>query len=126
MQWDLASEILYIPATALPKVAILISYLRIFTDKSSRLAGYTVLCITFGYMIAFCLVFAFHCQPTAKSWNLALPGHCILLLPYLWNSILNVATDCMVLFLPIPMLLRWKAPTRRKLATGGVFATGTL
>lgn len=126
MQWASAPEILYVPATALPKIAILISYLRIFPDKGFRVAVYTIMFITLGYMVAICLVLFFHCNPVAKNWNPLLPGHCILLAPYFWNGVLNIITDLMVLLVPVPVLVRWKVPTRRKLIAGGVFATGTL
>lgn len=126
-QWAPASELLYVPASALPKVAILIAYLRTFPDnKNFHVAVYTVLFITLGYIISICLAIFFRCQPIAKAWDLALPGHCILTTPYFWNGVLNVITDVMVLAIPIPTLLCSKIPTRRKFIIGGVFATGTL
>ncbi|CAF9923628.1 hypothetical protein IMSHALPRED_005975 [Imshaugia aleurites] len=120
-KWESALEFLYVLATALPKVAILISYLRIFSVRNFHVAVYSILSMILGYTIAICSVIFFPCEPAAESSSL----HCILLLPYFWNGILNVVTDFMVLLVPIPMLVIWKVPMRRKLMTGGVFATGT-
>ena len=60
-----------------------------------------------------------------QKWNPTLPGHCILLLPYIWNGILNVMTDFMVLLMPVPRLVAWKVPLRRKLVIGVILATGS-
>ena len=125
-QWASATVVIYVPATALPKVAILIHYLRIYPEKNFRIVVYTVLSVTVGYMIAICLVLIFRCHPLAKNWNPTLPGHCILLLPYVWNGILNVMTDLMVILVPVPRLVAWKVTLRRKLVISVMLATGSL
>lgn len=43
-----------------------------------------------------------------------------------WNAFLDVITDLVVLLLPVPMLVWWNAPLGRTIATGCVFATGSL
>ena len=78
-------------------------------------------------MIAICLAFFFQCKPIAKLWNPFLEGTC---LPseelYLWNSILNVITDILVLLIPMPMMRALDIGIKQKWTLGGLFAVGSL
>ncbi|KAI4236121.1 MAG: hypothetical protein L6R40_006246 [Gallowayella cf. fulva] len=126
-RWAAAAPIVYCPAVALAKIAILIFYLRLNPNKSFRNSVFAVLILTVGYMIALCLAIFFQCRPVAKFWNPFLEGHCVHAYDlYLWNSILNVVTDFLVLLVPIPMLRKLQVGTRQKWVIGGLFGIGSL
>ena len=117
---------LYIPATALPKVAILLSYLRVFPKKAIRIKVYAVLFLTIGYVIAAFLALWLQCHPIDKSWNVNIPGQCFAVPQLLAIGTLNIAIDIMVLLTPIPTLIQWEADLRTKILMGGVVATGSM
>lgn len=117
---------LYVPATVFPKVAILMSYLRVFPNKDVRVRVYIVFLTTIVYMVTTYLVLFLQCHPIAKSWDMSIPGHCLLIPPLVANGIFNVTIDIMVLLVPVPFMIEWKVTTRVKLLTGGVYAIGSL
>ncbi|KAL8665663.1 MAG: hypothetical protein Q9168_007657 [Polycauliona sp. 1 TL-2023] len=126
-RWSAAATILYCPSVALAKIAILIFYLRLNPTPSFRYSVFAVLFITTGYMIALCLAIFFQCQPVAKLWNPILEGHCVKVVDlYLWNTILNVSTDFLVLIVPIPMLRKLQVGTRQKWVLASLFGVGSL
>ncbi|KAL8877571.1 MAG: hypothetical protein Q9198_004436 [Flavoplaca austrocitrina] len=125
--WAAASVIIACPAVALPKVAILVFYLRVNPTQPFRYSVFAVLFITLGYMIALCLALFFQCQPIAKFWNPLLEGQCLNQEDlFLWNSILNVFADFLVLILPIPMLRKLQVGMRQKWIIGLLFGIGSL
>ena len=127
LQWGAAANIVYCPAVALAKVAILIFYLRLNPQKTFRYSVFAVLFITVGYMIALCFALFFQCRPVAKVWNPLLEGHCVNAKDlYLWNTILNVITDFLVILVPIPMLRTLQVGTRQKWVIGLLFGIGSL
>ncbi|CAL8576420.1 hypothetical protein XPA_002305 [Xanthoria parietina] len=126
-RWGAAANIVYCPAVALAKVAILIFYLRLNPQKTFRYSVFAVLFITVGYMIALCFALFFQCRPVAKVWNPLLEGHCVNAKDlYLWNTILNVITDFLVILVPIPMLRTLQVGTRQKWVIGLLFGIGSL
>lgn len=110
----------------MPKIAILMSYLRVFPTKTTRIIVYAIFVMTVAYMVASCWAFWLHCHPLAKFLNTTTPGHCVPIIPMLANSISNVTLDIVLLLASIPMLLKWEVSTRMRFLTGGVFATGSL
>ena len=117
---------LYIPATALPKVAILMSYLRVFPKKIIRIQVYAILFLTAGYVIAAFLALLLQCHPIDKFWNVKIPGHCFVVPQLLAIGIFNIAIEILVLLTPIPTLIQWEVGLRTKLLMGGVVATGSM
>lgn len=78
-------------------------------------------------MLALCLAIFFQCNPIAKLWNPFLEGSCVHAYDlYLWNTILNVVTDFLVLLVPIPMLRKLQIPKKQKWGLAGLFAIGSL
>ena len=67
----------------------------------------------------------FQCVPLRKLWIPTVPGRCInfeaLIIA---GGVLNVVTDFAILGLPMPLLWRLEAPTRRKRLLSIVFSFG--
>ena len=65
------------------------------------------------------------CIPLRKLWNPTVPGKCFnyeaLIIA---GGVLNVVTDFAILGLPMPLLWRLEAPTRRKRLLSIVFSFG--
>ena len=110
------------------KLAILICYLRISPQKSFHYAVYVAMFITVAYNLSLMLALIFGCSPIAKAWDLRIQtGSCINRpAVYLSNAILNVATDFMILLLPVPMIRALKMPFRQKLLVAAMFSVGSL
>ena len=77
--------------------------------------------------IALFLATVFECTPIRKSWIARTPGHCFpqKVLPYT-SGTLNVASDILVLVLPIPCIWGLNMKIGRKLRVLSVFGLGIL
>ena len=79
------------------------------------------------WYFAYTFIVAFACAPTAKSWDFELPGHCINS-----NSLValatvpSVASDVIMLALPIFWVWKLQMARRRKLEVSLIFAMGFL
>ena len=118
--------LLYIPATAIPKIAILLSYLRVFPNKNVRIGAHITIFFTISYVITSFLGLSIRCRPFAKYWDNSIPGSCILVPQILANAIFNVAIDLMVLLVPVRTLIKWNVNWRVKYLMGGMMAIGSL
>lgn len=116
------------------KICMLLFYARL-TDKVRSMTiririGAYLLPITF--LIVIC-VELFGCSPVQKHWQIypnpgkfCYPAHSF---PSLYTLIiLNVSTDFYLMFIPLPMVLKARLPTKKKIGlvamfTGGLFAT---
>lgn len=118
-----AGVIIYVWAVGLPKVAILLFYLRVNPTRSFRYACSTVIFITFAYMFALTFALLFPCRPINKLWEPFIEGKCIDQNPiYLANVIINTIVDVLVLLLPIPMLIKLQVNTRTKILLFSIFS----
>ncbi|KAG8162365.1 hypothetical protein KVR01_008130 [Diaporthe batatas] len=123
--------ILLSPAIVLAKVSIIAILLRIFPQpmKCLRLflfatAGLIILCCTCQ---AFLVIF--QCSPVQFSWMLGGPneGTCYGLEPIVLTlGIVNVVTDFVICFTPIPSFLRLKMPAAQKACLCALFLTGLI
>ena len=102
-------------------------YLRFTTDRSFNLAAYLVLFVVVGYSIVGGFGFLFLCRPIEAVWDYALPKSCVNIMAwYITCAALNVATDCVILFLPIWLLRPLRVPLPQKLALTLVLMAGGL
>ncbi|KAL6233034.1 hypothetical protein BDW75DRAFT_242426 [Aspergillus navahoensis] len=109
------------------KISLLLQYLRIFPSYKFRILCYIVMGVVIAYS-TWAIVSGFvNCVPVAKFWDRELPGNC-LSFEALWffNASMNIATDLILLILPMPLITQLQLPKRQKLALMGVFALGGL
>lgn len=123
-----ATEWLYLTAVALPKISILAFYLRIFTMRYARITCYILIFIVAANWVVFEIVWAFQCSPVAYQWDKSIPGgKCIdVQASYRASSAPNIATDAIMLILPIPIAWQLKVSVIRKLGLIFVFLTGSV
>lgn len=117
-----AIPILYSVAVALPKMSVLLLYLRIFMDRFSKICCYTLLGIIGSTTIANIFASAFQCNKPTAAWDLTLPGRrCSNIQAHLtYGSLPNIVTDVAMLILPIPVVRRLKVSTDVKV---GIYVT---
>ncbi|KAI0102816.1 hypothetical protein GGR51DRAFT_280366 [Nemania sp. FL0031] len=122
------AQIFWIIATGLVKLSILTFYLRVFGILNYiRFSAWILIILVASWMIGNTVAHGLQCIPVEKIWDSALPGHCLdTVLLYLIGSIADVVFDFIILFLPVPAILRLQLPTSRKLSLLVIFALGGL
>lgn len=114
-----AAQFVYALAVALPKIALLLLYLRIFPEGNRRartviwiiLVVVSLHCLVDGIIVCFTI-----CQPFSYQWDPSSLGKCgNWLLVYKVYGIPNILTDLAILALPLPMLSRLQMGKAQKM-----------
>ena len=124
-----AEEFLYLTCVTLPKVSIVLLYLRIFdSDRHVRNASWMVMAAVLIWMVAGYVICVTSCQPFPFRWDKTIPGgQCAdLIAVYRFTSIPNILTDLAILILPIAPLYRLQMKPIRKVGLMIVILTGSL
>lgn len=126
-QYFLACQVLYKAAALFAKLSMLFLYLRIFSSYHFRIAAYIVMFICTGTAIGTILPTIFACHPIEKAWTPTMPGKCIWT-PGIWyaSSSINIATDVMIIALPIAQIRTLKLPKAQKIGLCLLFSLGFL
>lgn len=110
------------------KVALLISYLRLFKGTSHsvyrRVVWIAMVAIVAGHLgCSLTLILA--CNPVHKSWDPATPGTCLAAGPsFTAYAIVTIVSDVVVAIIPIPVLLQLKVNTGKKVGLIVIFLLG--
>lgn len=122
----LAIQWIYITAVTLPKICVIVLYLRIFTQKAYRMTCYLLVAVVIGNFLAGGLTSSLSCIPLAKFWDKSLPGHCINTNAFFrWISFPNILTDVGILVLPLPLIYGLHSTKNQKLGLVVTFLTGS-
>ncbi|KAL2133306.1 hypothetical protein VTI74DRAFT_2572 [Chaetomium olivicolor] len=128
-QVSFAAQALFVPATALAKISILISYLRLAPINSlfRRLSIAGIWFVALSQIIFFIVLFT-QCIPLSSYWNLLNHNRdCLDEAPSLLaQAIATVTSDFIVWVLPLPALYRAKLPLHQRLALIVLFSFGAL
>jgi len=113
----------------LTKMSILQFYLKFLTTRPRlRMIIYVsmVIVVTYSFVTSFEWLYA--CQPLNKYFDLTIEGSCVNPTKFtVFNGVMNVVTDAMVLFFPLAILSDLHhLPIREKLAVTGIMMTGGL
>ena len=123
-----ASIILLILGFTLPKLSILILYLRIFTGRKTRLVSWITIALVAAQGVAFSVASIFACAPVEYFWNkLILDGECINL-NFFYQSfgLPNIVIDAMILITPLPAIWGLQASVARRTGITFIFLTGVV
>ncbi|KAK3897651.1 hypothetical protein C8A05DRAFT_38780 [Staphylotrichum tortipilum] len=110
------------------KVALLISYLRLFKGTSHvvyrRVVWIAMAGIVAGHLgCALTLILA--CKPVHKSWDPLVAGTCLAPGPsFTAYAIVTIVSDIVVAVIPIPVLLKLKVNTGKKIGLIVIFLLG--
>jgi hypothetical protein len=118
----------YATAITLVKMSLVVSYLRIFPSRSFRRlvfsTGVLIICMWL------CSIFSimFECVPVEAAWNWEEPrARCIDVLAFFYvSSSVNIATDIVIWFAPLPIFWGMNMVTRDRVAICGLFGFGFL
>lgn len=122
---------LYFLGIMFTKLSILTLYIRIFqVKKMFRNLCYGMMAFTVVYLIMFFFLFAFNCNPPARTWHLigwTGGGSCFdnIKTSYAVGGI-NIFTDVVILIMPIPLLSQLNLNFTHKIGLIAIFGTGIL
>ncbi|MCJ1389690.1 hypothetical protein MMC18_002547 [Xylographa bjoerkii] len=121
-----ALEWLYLASIALPKISIVALYLRIFTSRTARFTCYLLIFIIVANWISFLFASTFQCSPIAYQWDKTIEGGTCFNIEAAFKAsgAPNIATDAVILVLPIPTVWRLKASWIRKAGLMFIFLMG--
>lgn len=124
---SLAVQALFVLATSLAKVSILVSYLR-FAPRNTWFRRWTqmsISVISVGNAVFLVVLFA-QCTPLTSYWNFARgPTDCLPEAPPLMSqAVFTVLADFVVWVLPLPTLMRAQLPSAQRLALIILFSCG--
>ncbi|CAN9310184.1 unnamed protein product [Alternaria sp. RS040] len=122
------ASIIYCPFLASAKLSLLFFYLRLSHIQWFRLCVYASMFLVVGYNIALVFPLIFACTPFRRNWDVTITeGSCIDRTPlYMATAVLNMATDILLLILPIPMVVKLQMPRVQKAGLICIFGVGSL
>ncbi|KAL4739336.1 hypothetical protein BDV11DRAFT_205185 [Aspergillus similis] len=113
------TQVAYIPAIILTKVAILCFFMQVFPGQKFRLLCYGTIVWCFLFMISTTITAILACVPVDKMWTNWMGNHegvCYDNNAFWWaHSAINIATDLWILGMPIPMLLKLQLKLKKKI-----------
>ncbi|KAL6864649.1 putative PTH11-typeG-protein-coupled receptor [Trichoderma novae-zelandiae] len=120
------SQVTYKAAINLTKCSILLLYLRLFKIVGwIRWACWGLFACVITYCVSSIIATICQCNPVAKAFDKTLPGTCIDLARFWFaNAGFSIATDIIILLLPMPLVYQLEAPGAYKIALMAVFAIG--
>ncbi|KAH7068960.1 hypothetical protein BKA63DRAFT_397026, partial [Paraphoma chrysanthemicola] len=109
----------------LNKTSVVLLYMRIFISKNFRWVCYVALAIIIGSGVATVFATIFQCVPLQRSWNKTVDGTCIdSSMFWIANAVLNIATDVIVLALPVREVWKLQLRLQEKIMLYAVFLLG--
>ncbi|KOS16843.1 hypothetical protein ESCO_004731 [Escovopsis weberi] len=119
------AQIFYKLTISLTKVSILLLYLRIFVQKWFRICAYILIVIVSMYIVASVGVSIFQCTPIRGAWDKSIHPKCVSLTQNWYaNAGFAIATDVLVLVLPLQPIWGSQLPVNQKRALILVFLLG--
>jgi hypothetical protein len=126
-----AYEFVYITVVVVIKTSIIMFYHRIFAIPPYVYAFYFCAFLVSAWWVSMFIVLIVQCRPYNYFWiqhtDLAATGSCINLRAFfIANGATGVATDFIILAVPIPIVLSLRLRTIKKVAVCGIFLLGSL
>jgi hypothetical protein len=125
----LAFEIVYFTSVALPKLAIVVLYLRVFNWKGGmRVTALVLLAILAATGLSLIITACFQCRPLAYWWDRTIPGGtCIdVQLFFHAQSVPGFVLDFFIMALPLKTIWGLKMPTPKRVALMMIFLVASL
>ncbi|CAI6338473.1 unnamed protein product [Periconia digitata] len=120
------NELIHPFAVAIPKICVVLVYLRVFTGKGERMAAKILIGAIMTTCLAFTIALMFQCRPFKFNWDKTIPdGTCFDIVIFgQSSSIPNIVTDLVLLILPIRTVTVLKISKGRKIGLMIIFLTG--
>ena len=121
------AQIFYKITINLTKTSILLLYLRIFLQRWFRICCYTLMGVILAYMVATTSSSIWQCTPIRGAWDKSVHPECINLTKNWYaNAGFSIATDVLILLLPMQPIWASNLTVNQKRALIIVFALGGL
>lgn len=122
---------LYLLSIMCTKIAILLLYVQLFGIKRPfRYLCFAMMGVVASYCIIFFFIEAFNCNPVTKVWHsLTYKGKFSCFDNSMVEFVIggfNIATDLIILVMPVPIILNLKMDLKRRLGLLVIFSTGIL
>lgn len=120
------AQVVYKAAINLTKCCIILLYLRIFNKvRWFRWSCCGLLASVGIYCFASVIATIFQCNPVVRAFDKSIDGTCIDNSQFWYaNAGFSIATDIIILLLPMPLVYQLHVPIAQKLALVGVFGLG--
>ncbi|KAK4454480.1 integral membrane protein, partial [Podospora aff. communis PSN243] len=120
------AQVTYKAAINLVKCCILLLYLRLFqVVRWFRIASWSLLAIVAIYCTASIAATIFQCTPVIRAFDKDTPGHCLDTAKFWFaNAGFSIATDIIILLLPMPLVWKLEVPRTQKFALVAIFTVG--
>ena len=128
LKWIMISSEFYLTTLLGYKLAILMSYHRIFyVSRRFVYVCRATMFITAAYLICNMITQAFGCQPIQKFWDRSTPGRCVdfNVLDRFYGA-MNVLSDFAIAILPLRTIWRLKMTRKEKIGISLVFLVGII
>lgn len=127
-KFALIFPLVYLAAVVLPKLSILVLYLRIFIKRTDRIACWATAAFLIANWLGATVALFCMCMPLDFLWDKTIPdGHCIdINAGYRWSSLMNIITDVVMLILPLPVIWKIQTSMRLKIGLTLTFALGSM
>ncbi|KAI4201514.1 MAG: hypothetical protein LQ346_002150 [Caloplaca aetnensis] len=115
--------------TWLCKACLLILYHQMTLGlKQNKLVKIVGAYCVFGYILVQILYLAVWCRPFKQYWQVPVDNsQCASYYDHLITaSVFNITSDLMMIYIPLPILIRARLPLKRKIILCGVFSLGFL
>lgn len=122
---------LYLISVMCTKIAILLLYVQLFgVRRPFRYLCFVMMGIVASYCVIFFFIEAFNCNPVEKVWHeLTYIGKFSCFDNSMVEFVIggfNIATDTIILVMPVPIILKLQMDRKRKLGLLLLFSTGVL
>ena len=127
-QWTWVTQVSYIPAIFLTKMAIIGIFLRVFPDDTFRKICFGTLVHCGLFLVSTFIATILACVPVSDAWIVwsgKATGLCYNNNAYWWaHSAINILTDLWILALPISQLLKLQLGLKKKIYLMLMFGVG--
>ncbi|KAI0380168.1 hypothetical protein F5Y04DRAFT_289700 [Hypomontagnella monticulosa] len=118
------------PALGMTKISVLLMYKRIFATPRFGIIAWILVGVIAAWAIAFTFAMALSCTPIESQWFFDLPhspSTCVNVVALFITALAtDVATDSLVLLLPIYKIRKLQMPFARKVMIACIFLLGSL
>ncbi|KAF2014143.1 hypothetical protein BU24DRAFT_462955 [Aaosphaeria arxii CBS 175.79] len=128
-QIAMATQLLFIPITALTKVSILLTYLRIFPSTTNKYFCYCMFAFTAIWSLISFFLALFQCKPIEAYWLLAkYPNReCIDIAPLFYTTGgLNILSDFLIFLWPAKDLAKIRISLKQRVTLIIMFTLGVI
>ena len=120
-----ASQVLYALVLGFIKLSIVLNFQRVFFTRRFRFAAYIAIGCTVAWMIQTILVGLLICQPVQLNWDPRARGTCgNQTAAFTSVSVVDIATDLLLLLLPVKPLSSLRIKHAQKIALAVIFSGG--